>query len=723
MKRSLLFNQPNIIKLCCSFFICTFANAQVQRDLTPRFSETINGDVTMIANNMLSRTATANYNGVDGNHNANSVYVDIDNDDTTFNSSSATFVNPEPQLACLNIQKAYLYWAAADKENDNGEDNQPNWNYNDIKLMLPGENTYSTISADEVLYRGRDTHFSNDPYVCFKDITSSVISLANPYGKYQVANVEAKIGGLISHPSGNTGVSGGWQIVYVYDSPELTTKNINLFDGYIHITRDFNNVNLDISGFQTVPIGPVNASIVIGSLEGDRDLTGDRLQIINTVNTFVDIIAPLRDANNFFNSRITIGNTDFINRNPASINTLGYDAAVFQLDNSNNSIIGNNQTSAKLRLTSNQETYGLYLLGLVVDVLTPDLYPIRLSSDAVNDTTQAGNNVIFDFNFSNTGNDDAINVVLSTILPTNVEFVSVNNLPNGVTFLYDNNTRQLQFFVEDGLLDVADPPLDLQFELRVKDECYFLENNCDLSFNLQLEATYNGLVNPTFQTTLSSNDLDDCQLGTVLPIVINQPIVNWATAAGDLDRIIECDDITALNVAQSLEPIPNKCVFALIKNTGFFVQDPNCLSNGIYTNTWVFTDACGITIEKYVQTIHIQCDNCIIPCIKSPLDVSISKLITPNGDLKHETFEVSYILNSEVSHIGLCDIITTVKMYNRWGGLVFESDEYYNDWNGSSPSTAFGKSDKLPAGTYYYIINLINSGLKPIQGYIYLGTK
>ena len=298
------FSKLILIAALVFFYTLSFnVSAQIQKDFTSRFNETVNGDVTIIANNMLSRTATESYNGESDNHDfIDNVYVDIDNDSTTFNSSSANFVNPEPQLACLTILKAYLYWAAADKEKDNGEDNQPNWNFNDIKLMLPGEDVYSTITADEVIYRGRDSHFSNDPYICFKDITSTIITLDNQFGNYQVANVEAKIGNLIQHGGGNIGTSGGWQIVFVYQSPELPTKNISLFDGYAHISQTFNNFDINFSGFQTITTGPVNANIVLGSLEGDRALRGDRFQIKNVENNFVDLIAPLRDADNFFNS-------------------------------------------------------------------------------------------------------------------------------------------------------------------------------------------------------------------------------------------------------------------------------------------------------------------------------------------------------------------------------------------------------------------------------------
>ena len=95
----------------------TYASAQVLAPFTPRFNETVNGDVTIIANNMLSRTATEAYNGSSGNHEFNNnVYVDIDgmhdmnndNIDDTFNSSSANFINPEATLQCLSMYKAYL---------------------------------------------------------------------------------------------------------------------------------------------------------------------------------------------------------------------------------------------------------------------------------------------------------------------------------------------------------------------------------------------------------------------------------------------------------------------------------------------------------------------------------------------------------------------------------------------------------------------------------------
>ncbi len=96
-----------------------------------------------------------------------------------------------------------------------------------LKSCFPEKPLIQPLTADDVIYRGRDFHFSNDPYVCFKDITADVMALPNVYGTYQVANVEGKTGDLMAHGGGSPGTSGGWQIVFVYESPDLPYKKYN----------------------------------------------------------------------------------------------------------------------------------------------------------------------------------------------------------------------------------------------------------------------------------------------------------------------------------------------------------------------------------------------------------------------------------------------------------------------------------------------------------------
>ncbi len=534
--------RSNILKFVflLGTMLCSFGTwAQVKTNFTPRFSETVNGDVTIIANNVLSEHPTNAYNGSSDNNSIFTSFVDIDSDATTFNSSSANLVNPSPGSACLTFTRAYLYWAAANKEN--GPDNngnmtgngQPevNWPFDQVKLMLPGSNTYNTITADDVIFNGRAEHFVNDPYVCVKDITSEVQGLSDPYGRFQVANVKATVGSLFEHidtDDRNTGTSGGWQIVFVYESPELRNRNITLFDGYANVTQTDNSFDILFDGFQTVPNGPVNANVVIGSTEGDRGIQGDQLQIFDTTGNWTSLTTSERDVNNFFNSKITINESPFLDRNPASTNTLGFDASLFELENNARILIDNDQTSATFRLTSNQETYGLYLMGLSVEVFEPSLGALSFTTNVIGSTFNPGDNAPVEIRVKNVGNDDIQNLEISLILPPQVEFTNTEPLPPGVTYNFDNSSRELRFFVEDGYTDINDPEYELDFNLFINHECV----TCSADIGLQAMATFTGVTNPNMVSTLSSGTVDACGIGNHDPTYLRViPVISFDDAS------------------------------------------------------------------------------------------------------------------------------------------------------------------------------------------------
>jgi len=67
-------------------------------------------------------------------------------------------------------------------------------------------------------------------------------------------------------------------------------------------------------------------------------------------------------------------------------------------------------------------------------------------------------------------------------------------------------------------------------------------------------------------------------------------------------------------------------------------------------------------------------------------------------------------------------------MFNRWGNLVYQSDDYdakKGRWRGTAENggTTLGGNNELPTGTYYYIIEIRNSNLKAITGHVYLSTN
>ncbi len=47
------------------------------------------------------------------------------------------------------------------------------------------------------------------------------------------------------------------------------------------------------------------------------------------------------------------------------------------------------------------------------------------------------------------------------------------------------------------------------------------------------------------------------------------------------------------------------------------------------------------------------------------------------------------------------NLTATLEVYNRWGGLIYRNDDYKNDWNGGLSS-----QNRIPAGTYFYVVRL-----------------
>jgi len=60
-------------------------------------------------------------------------------------------------------------------------------------------------------------------------------------------------------------------------------------------------------------------------------------------------------------------------RNPNYNNTLGYDANIFNPDNSAKNYIGNNAISATIRQTTGGETFLTQVVTSAIDVYEPDL--------------------------------------------------------------------------------------------------------------------------------------------------------------------------------------------------------------------------------------------------------------------------------------------------------------------------------------------------------------
>jgi gliding motility-associated-like protein len=98
----------------------------------------------------------------------------------------------------------------------------------------------------------------------------------------------------------------------------------------------------------------------------------------------------------------------------------------------------------------------------------------------------------------------------------------------------------------------------------------------------------------------------------------------------------------------------------------------------------------------------VDCDKDGIPnrldADKCP--VFLPQGISPNGDGKNDTFIIPGILSAQPN---------TLTIFNRLGRVVYEKDNYQNDWNGGD----------LPDGTYLYIIDY-KGKMPTYKSYLYI---
>ncbi len=502
-----------------------------------RYQNNIKGDLTFVANNIVNRDGGTGNTEPEDPYNAtgnsstyndwlNQQYIDVDSDPTTFSSSTATFTFPNAN--CNLIRYAGLYWSATYPSEQAGQalgTNRQN-DFNQVKLMVPG-GAYVDVVADEVLFdgftSGDPSVTQNSPYACYADVTALLTPMADPTGDYTIANVRSVVGSL--SPGG--GAAAGWTLIIVYENPTLTGKLITTFDGFARVRSANPTVDINYTGFNTIPAGPVRANIGAAALEGDNRITGDRMRISSaTVPGFTNISNGVNPANNFFNSNITLDGAITTNRNPNSVNTLGYDTDMFLLNNPGNSIIPNSETAATLRFTSSGDQYYPFFNSFNIEIIEPNIVVEKKVEDiAGNDITGLGVNLgqLLDYvlSFQNIGNDDATNYVLRDILPVNV-IIDESNLvlPGGVTYVYDPVSHEIAFNIPDNIVEEGDPLREIRLRVRVAENCFDFVDACTDQIANQAFSTYQGVINNNVITDDPSvSDFDAC--GFVTPGATN----------------------------------------------------------------------------------------------------------------------------------------------------------------------------------------------------------
>ena len=378
----------------------------------PRFSTNTNGDIAIAANTLMTvspsnpnaakiQAGISNPSGVD-NNNLNMVYVDVDSDPTTFDSSSAQLNLPQGATVLF----AGLYWGG---DLDTSSPNELKNARTQVKFETPSSGGYSNITGTLIGQNSVQGGSNPGGYHAFADVTGMVKAAGN--GTYTVANVQATQGAT------DSGRYAGWSLVVAYQDPISPPRNLTVFDGYslIDVKLPPADSTIPISGFETPLVGPVNARVGIVAYEGDLGITGDTASLDN-----VRLTDATHPADNFFDSAIPNLGVNFTSKTPNYVNQLGYESSIVQA----NGIIPNGATSAKIDLTTNGDSYFPGVVTTAIDLYAPNIQSTKSVVDLNGGSVvRPGDILDYTINVSNTGGDAAKDVILSDPIPNYTNFV------------------------------------------------------------------------------------------------------------------------------------------------------------------------------------------------------------------------------------------------------------------------------------------------------------
>jgi gliding motility-associated-like protein len=610
--------------------------SQVVVDFTPREeSYNIKGDFSMIGNTNLT---PVNYSDLADNA-FNMEYVDVDSDNTTFNSSSSILefstengANPE----CSSIVFAGLYWTGRSAQDgpdkDLDGDGNPNTfsvtkngvtkTFDKTKVLIKGPTSgYEQVTATEIQFPD-DAY--NNMYAAYADVTDFV-SANGGIGEYTVADIATTEGTAQPY-----GYYGGWGLVVVYQNIDMKWRDVTVFDGYAYVESAGGEKFIDVNGFKAVQTGDINIKLGLMAGEGDVGFGGDKFSIIiPDGNDDKDVLSTLDDnsyqdlqhagntTNNFFNSSIYTHNGVSGNRTPELANNTGVDIAVFDIDNSDKSLIGNGQDYTRFKYNSTQDTYIIFNATFSVDAYIPE--PQGLISVAtlngsepsdVNNSLEPSEIADFLIEIKNAGTEGTNNTKITIPLPDSVDpddlvvkTTTDSSVTNTTPYTIDTSIGTNGAIVWNiGTLPVPPDPDDvlatISFSLSVTTDCTFYSDDEEQTVSVNgtisgigavSEAPFNIIL---FQGYEEDGDCAGALIAApiVIPIEYEDYVSSPPTGKAPEDVTIECgEDIPEVDISSVTELADNSGETPIVA----FVEDVS--DNGspeVISRTYSITDDC-----------------------------------------------------------------------------------------------------------------------------------
>ncbi|AVP46191.1 isopeptide-forming domain-containing fimbrial protein [Bacillus cereus] len=230
----------------------------------PLYSTIAPGNLVQTGNVTLGLT-TDHYGRQSMGYKTNKMTVDVDNDDSTFNSSTGAFPNIP---AGSKVKKAYLFWTAAmglpgniaDRKVTEDQVRQP------VKMKM-GNKEYAEVTADSIRKADYLPYISNYSgsgagYVAYADVTN-VIAQQGISQTLTVANVPQ-----IKDVTGGGYYWGNWNLILVYENYKETVKDMKIWEGLVS-QKSTAWTDISVNKINTPKEGAFKAKFSYFSSQGD----------------------------------------------------------------------------------------------------------------------------------------------------------------------------------------------------------------------------------------------------------------------------------------------------------------------------------------------------------------------------------------------------------------------------------------------------------------------
>jgi gliding motility-associated-like protein len=457
----------------------------------------------------------------------------------------------------------------------------------------------------------------------------------------------------------------------VSDFIELHAQRSTNFAGWALIIV-YKNPNL--------PLNQLNIYDGMQSVPDQVDITLNSLNVIDNVDAKIGFLAWEGD------SGISVNETLRINGNPIGnpplnpinnafngTNSLTNSSTLYNMDLDvypiqNNINIGD--TSAQIQLTSGQD---FVMINAIVTKLNSQLPDATVEIINV-ETACDSRTIIADYNVSNFNS--------TAVLPTNTPIsIYANDVYIQTIFtqtiipIDENETGQVTILIPNSIPDSFDLKFvvdDTGSGVGIVTEISELNNKFKLPVVLSRSPLFNEL--PKIET---------CNEGSGKGTF---NFLNYETSVkvNFSDNVRFYDSLT--NAQNSTNPIINTSNFVALttpKTIYIKLENANCSS---------------------ITSFVLETNNC------PPV---VHNFVSANNDGTNDTFHID----------GLKDIFLNYKIsiYNRWGTLIWTGNNTSEEWDGFATNGILIDNKEIPAGTYFYIIDLNNTDYsKPLTGYLYL---